>query len=270
MKKKNLQFCTASAAGEFDTAAALKTIREAGTTFQTCISGMEGILDEPLKSKFSDVNKQIVTMLAGLPSENKAPDGSVSKEVVQSLLGVLATAQAMVASLNETAKSSVTELASTKASLTGEVEKAIAAKITSGDLITKDQATKNISDATAAAVTSARAAAVTELKTVSDRRLALTTAGLPIPADEILAVADADFKVKQDAAAKRAADLKQFSKLKPERVLALCWNTDEPAYQESLTLMKDAFEAGGGSRGANGFSNRSAENKPSVTSTMLC
>jgi hypothetical protein len=251
---KSLQLCTAGVTDGIDATAAAK-IREIGKDMQTCISGLEDILEEPLKTKFSEVKTQINAMLASLPETDKVPAAMASNDILQRLLGVLSTAQMMIANLNETAKSAQSQLASTRASMTDEVNKAITAKVTAGELFTKDNHDKLVGDATSAASTAAKAAAMAETKRIGDRRQILTTASIPVPGDELLLKEDVEFEAAKTTAVKRIAELKPFG-LAAERQLALAWNTDEAAYANTLTLMQEVSAKASKGSGANGFINR--------------
>lgn len=263
MKKisNKLSLCTAAAPGEPDPETVLAAIRTAGKEFQTCIASLEDILEEPLKSKFVQVKSQINTMLAGLPESDKVPAALGANDVLRQLLGTLSMAQMMISTLDEAAKSNAKAMASTKASLPGEITSAIDARVKAGDFVTKADHDKAVSDAIASATTSARAAALAESQVIGVRKQQLATASIPVPADEALAGEDKDFTARKDAAAKRAEELKPF-KLAPERVLALCWNTDEAKYNDSLELMKKAFEAAGKPGSANPFVKRSGSDTP--------
>lgn len=243
---------------------AVKAIRTAGQEFQTCIASLEDILEEPLKSKFAEVKNQINKMLAGLPETDKVPAAMASNDVLRSLLGVLSSAQFMISGLQEAAKSNAKAMASTKAALPGEVTAAIDAKVKAGDFIPKAEHEQKLNDAVTAATTAARAAATAEIQLVGTRRQQLTTASIPVPGDDALTGEDKDFEAKKTAAAKRAEELKPF-KLAQERVIALCWNTDEKAYQDTLALAKSAFEAAGKPGGANPFANRPANDNTATT-----
>lgn len=273
MAKTKLQLCTASASGNLDVEATAK-IRQIGKEMQQCIAGLEDILDEPLKTKFTEVKNQINTMLAGLPETDKVPAAMASNDVLQRLLGVLATAQMMIASLNETAKSARTELQSTRASMTDEVTKAIDSKVKAGELFTKESHDKLVNDAATTAGNTARTAAMADFKRIADRRLQLTTASLPVPGDDILAKEDKDFTAAQDTAKKRIEELKPFG-LAADRQLALAWNTDEAAYQNNLTMLKEVAAKFSKGTGANGFINRDGngeqdKTKPAGKKIGLC
>ena len=271
LNKTKLQLCTAGATDDFDSAGTITKIREAGTAMQTCIASLEDALDEPLKSKFSEIKGKINTMLAGLPETDKVPAAMASNDVLQRLLGVLQTAQMMISSLDETAKSSSKALQSTRASIPTEIANAIDAKVKSGDLVTKDEVAKKIKDATDTAITAARQSAVTELKRVTDRKLELTTASIPVPGDEVLGAEDKDYAAKKTAAEKRTKELAPF-KLAADRVLALAWNTDESAYTNYFNDLKAVYANASTHKGANPFAaDRSGDGKsPAISKTMLC
>lgn len=270
--KQDKVLCIASAPADVDTDDVVKQIREAGKSFQTCIASLEDVLEEPLKGKFVAVKNQINTMLAGLPETDKVPAALASNDVLRSLLYALSTAQMMISNLNDTAKAAGQSLQSTKASMTSEVETAINAKVKSGELIAKAEHDKAINDATTTATNAARTAALNESKVIGARKLALTTASIPLPSDEtVLAGEDKDFEAKKAAAAKRVAELKPF-KLENDRVLALAWNTDEASYQSTLSLVKKVYESASKSGGVNPFINRdgTGETKPLKSVIGVC
>lgn len=254
--KTNLRFTMASATPADDATflkQAVTTIRTQAEGFQTCIAGLADYLEEPLKSKFIEVKSEINKMLAGLPDTDKIPAASASNDILRNLLGVLSTAQMMISSLSETAKNANSSLQSARASMTGEVEKAIAAKITSGELVKKEDVQTKITDATSAAVKQAQDNFAALQKLVADRKAQLTTAGLKAPADDILAKKDEEFTPLKTQAEKRATELKAFG-LPEDRLIALCWNPDQAAYDDAVSLM-NAVQKGGGKPGGNGFAN---------------
>jgi hypothetical protein len=136
-----------------------------------------------------------------------------------------------------------------------EIQSAIKAQLDSGDLITKDQHDKLVADATSAATTGARDAALAEIKRINERRLALTTASLPIPSDNVLSIEDAEFDPRKATAAKRVEELKPFN-LPAERVLTLAWDTEQKAYDDGLTLIKAVFDNARKGTAANPMINR--------------
>jgi hypothetical protein len=265
MKDKKLQLCIASAGGA-DTD--LDAIRKLATDIQTCVAGLEDIADEPLKSKFVEAKGIITKALAGISEPPKKEDEA--PDMVKPLLGILGATQSMLANVQESAKASATALATTKASIPAEIKSAIDTQIASGDLITKEQHGKLVADATATATTAARAAALTELKRVSDRKLALTTASLPVPSDEVLAKEDADFDARKATAAARVTELEPF-RLPAERVLALAWDTDQAAYDQTLSLCKTVLEnAKKPGTPPNPMLNRTGSDSPKKTLGGVC
>lgn len=242
-----------------DAGAVLKAIRESCSTFTTCLAGLKDVLDEPLKAQFAKAEETINLALAGLPEE--MPTGG---EVMQPLLA--ATSEA-VQHFSDVAKAAKAEVATLRASIPEEIKKAIDAQIASGELMTKASHDKAITDATSAATTAATEAATTQVKLINQRRQILATASIPTPTDDSLLAGDEkDFEARKVSVAKRIEELKGFSKLPADRVLALAWNTDEEAYQSSLALMKASYESAAASvkSGVNPFVNRPAPaNEPS-------
>lgn len=222
--------------------------RAVAGSLQTSIAALESTLEEPLKSKFAANKAEIAVLLAGLPD----PEDEDESASVESAAKLLTAMQSHCANVEASNKTAIDTLASTKASIPGQITAAIDAKITAGDLIPKDKHATAITDATSAATTAARTSAIAELGKVSARKTILATASLPIPADEVLTGEDKDFDAKKTTAIARAAELKPFG-VTAERCLALCWSTEEVSYQTTLSVMKDAWKAATGHKGVNPF-----------------
>jgi hypothetical protein len=243
-KKNKPQLCLAAVTDNaVNPVEAAKVIRAVGGELHACLTAMLPDLEEPLKTKWGDGAKKLQTALASLPADNAAPDTTA-----QVWPAVMATAQAVIGTLQETNKDLTGKLQTTLAGIPAQVTSTIDAKIKAGELIAKADHNKAVSDAISAAVTAARASALTEYQRIATRRTQLTTASIPVPADEVIAGEDAAFDAKKGTATKRLAELAPY-KLDNDRVLALCWNTDETSYQGSLSLMRKAFEAASTARG---------------------
>ena len=141
---------------EPDQRQAAQVIRESANTISLTIASMLDFLDEPLKGKFVEVKTQIDTMLASMPPSDQAPAALGANRVLTDLLSVLGMAQSMMSHLSEVAKGARREVATVRASLTGEVESALHARIEAGELVTKEALQGKID----AAVTEARNALV--------------------------------------------------------------------------------------------------------------
>lgn len=217
---------------------AAQVIRDSANQIATCIASMLDYLEEPLKGKFLEVKNQINAMLAGLPETDKVPAALDSNLVLQQLLSILGCAQSMMTNLTEAAKGANEKLAATRASLGQDIEAAITAKVTAGDLVKKADAETRVTNA----VNQARSDFQQEQRIVSERRLALNSLSLPVPADDKLTGKDEDFNARRDTAKARIDKLKEF-KIAPERLVTLAWNTDQAAFEQTLELLKDAAGA---------------------------
>lgn len=230
---------------------ALDAVRSGATQMQTCIASMLDILEEPLKTKFIEVKTQINQMLASLPASDMVPAANASNGILQQLLGVMANAQMMMTSLTEIATNARKEAQTALASLTGEVEKAVQAKISSGELLPKEKLDEKITDATSSAIAQAKKEFAETQKLVGERRQQLTVAKLCLPDDEVLAKKDDEFTPLKTRAEKRAKEIEGFG-LPADRIMTLCWNADDAAYADALALMQTVTKKGPRT-GANGF-----------------
>ncbi len=219
---------------ETSTAQAAAAVVKAGDQICLSISSMLDYLDEPLKSKFLEVKGQINTMLAGMAETDKVPAATEANYVLRQLMSVLSCAQSMMAGLTETAKAANERYVTTKASIGGEVEKAINDQVGKGDLIKKADHTLAIEEA----VKQARKTFELEAKTISDRRTSLSSLSLPAPQDAVLSGDDAAFKAKTEAAKARAEQLKGF-KISPERLTTLCWAVDDSSFKDTVEMLKE-------------------------------
>lgn len=248
---------------------AVKATKEALTVVQTTLAGLVKDVDDPLKSKWQEALNNIQVTIAGLPDPADAEDNQTAE-----VLPAITSAYQLAMTNLQGANTALNEkLQTTLAGIPAQIDAAIDARVKSGDLIPKAAVEQRVQDATAAATTAARDSALAESKRINARRTELTTAGLPVPADEILTGEDAAYAAKKTDAEKRVKELAPF-KLAADRVLTLAWNTDATAYQASFDLMKTAFEAAGNrTAGANPFISPTGgdnNHKPIRGTTFLC
>jgi hypothetical protein len=268
MKKQTLKtLCLASdVTPAAASAAASAALRAGATEVCTTLAGMLDYLDEPLKSKFLGIKNQINTTLAGLPLTDAVPAANASNNVLSDLLGLFMRSQDMLAHLNGIAKDTGTQLQTTRASMTEEVNKQVAAGVqlalNSGTHILKADLDAKVAEA----VVAEKAKWALSQKTVSERRLALASASLPVPGDELLVGEVADFDAKKVTATARIEKLKGFT-IPAEKVTQLAWNTDEAGFTSALELLNlggagktAAPAAAAAAKGANGFINGQAAN----------
>ncbi len=223
------------AAGEGDPSAteSIKVIRASASTIATAVASMLDFLDEPLKSAFVKVKSDINTMLASLPPTDQVPAALNSADLLRSLMCSFQMAQSMMSSISEYGKQSRAELVTARNSMPTDIENAITAKVTAGDLLKKDDVQAKIE----AAVTAAKNDFTQGQKIVSDRRVLLTTASLPVPADEKLLGKDEEFNPRKETAKTRAEALKTY-KVEPNQLLQLCWDADQTSFDLALNLLK--------------------------------
>jgi len=223
-------------ASDSTTEDANKALRKGATDFVTCVSGMIDYLDEPLKSKFVEAKTTVSTMLAGLPNTDKGPTGmEESLRVMQQILSVLSHAQLGMTTLAEAAKTAKAEVGTVRASITGEVEKAINTKVTAGELFSKEAIEIKVKEAT----DSARALFAKEAKTISDRRTSLAAENLPVPADETLGGEETAFKDLKTRAVGRLEKLKGFN-LSSAKLSQIAWTADDNSFTSTLELLTEA------------------------------
>jgi hypothetical protein len=212
---------------------ALKVIRESATTIATSVHSMLDYLEEPLKSSFIKVKNDINTMLAGLPETDKVPAALDTNYLLRQLMSTFQMAQSMMSSLNQFSQQTRNEMQLAKNSLTTEIEKAVTAKVTAGELVKKADVESRINTA----VETARTEFGTKTKLVSDRRTLLTTASLPVPGDDRLLGKDEEFNPRKDLAKTRAELLKPY-KVEANTLITLCWDADQPQFDLALGLLK--------------------------------
>jgi len=220
----------------------VEAIREAANGINTCLASLDDILEEPLKSKFLAVKQQINKVLASLPPTDQVPAPASNNDILRQLLYAFSGVQQMVAALTETAKTARADVQTARASITGEVEKAIGEKVKAGELLPKADHEKGVNDALAGAKTEWQA----ELKVIGDRRTAIASASLPVPADEKLAGKDEEFKARQEQAKARAEALKSL-KVPADKLTALCWDADQATFDMAIEMAKANAPASGSS-----------------------
>lgn len=216
---------------------AIKKAREIGDQMLTSVNSFMDILEEPFKGKFLQVKNDINTMLASLKPSDQAPAALESNAALRQVMYALANAQSMMKEM--------TSMVMTRASVTDEVTKAIEAQTKEGKLFTKANLDQMVADAKTAAETSIRKTIEDEGKLAKARTEILTKAGLPVPDVKHLVVGDeAAFVARQGEVTARVNELKPFG-LKADRVLSLAWDTDKPAYDATVNLLKDVCPAKG-------------------------
>lgn len=234
-----------AAAADVEPTEAAKAIRDAAGTIVTSINSMLDYLEEPLKGQFIKVKNDLNTMLAGMPETDKVPAAMEGNYILRNLMCVLATAQSMMSSLTETAKTAKASATTALNSITGEVEKGINAKVAAGEFIKKEDLPTKIEDA----VKAARTTWENGVKLVGDRTKLLTTASIPVPDAKVLSIEEKDFTPKQEAAKTRADKLKPF-KVEGDTLLQLCWDASQAEFDRTLLVLENNKAAAAPAPGA--------------------
>lgn len=210
-----------------------KLLRESFAQQRKAIDKLTGQVPDDLKDLLSPIGKQYDLVLASLPADG-GDSGDDNANVHQFDPDSFSPVLTLVDKLSTENK----DLRLQVASIDTKVTEGIKAKVDAGELITKENAQK----ATDTALTQERQ----QFKLASDRRTALVTASLPIPADEaILLKPDAEFRPAQETAAKRVKDLtaKKVT-LQPAMLSKLAW-TDEADYTDRVALIDAAQKVPG-------------------------
>lgn len=227
---------------------AAAALRAFASTLTPMFDKLMPSLDEGMKARFAEIKGEITTTLASLPGGDLGGCNPDNSAIVGQLTSALQRTQSLIESLSTALTGKATDLANVRASMPGEIQKAIEAKVTAGEYLTKDSAKKLADDA----VSAARSGWITEQKNVADRRTALATASLPVPAsDEPLMGDDAAFNSKKQKATERVEKLKTFATLSPARVAELAWGYSDEAFNSTVEILTEAKgspkpSAGGG------------------------
>jgi hypothetical protein len=203
-------------------------LRSIGAELHAGIADLTADLSEPMKGRFAAIDTEITRAIASLPSNDRTPVADQSAAI-----DLLSGAQNVINSLAEVAKAARQEIATVRASVTTEVEKAIAVKISSGELLTKDASTKAVTTAAETAKESVRK----EQKILGDRTRAVASLNLPsTPSDEVLAGKDEDFNAKSDRAKARAEKLKGFT-VASATLSKLVWASSDSDFNDAVDLL---------------------------------
>lgn len=238
-KTPSAKTITQLCAGEVITPGDIAAVRLAGQEIITSLNSACAVEDlaPELRDTFNNVKTSINTMLAGLPETDKVPAAMESGSILRQLMYVLQSAQQMIAQAADVAKRAKGDVKTALATLTTEVDKAVNAKIAAGEVVTKADYDKGVAEATKAG----REVALTETKRLNDRRTALASANLPVPAETKLSAEDKEFVAAETEAKRRHAIIAPF-KLPTDRVTTLCWDIDAATFDMIAKTIGDAHK----------------------------
>lgn len=214
----------------------LALVAAACTTQSKVLCGMETNLPEPWKTEIGKLRGEFDAVLAKMPvTEQVDAAGGVNQGLRE-----LSYAVERLVSINEAMTGMVSRLRGESdtvlASMPDRVSAAVTEKIAAGELVTSEQAAKNVSDAVAAV--DARHALA------NGRRGALVTAGLPMPPESVLTAEEAVFDAARSEAVSRTEALKKKGvALNGAPVADLVW-ASKPDFEQRIGLIDAVLAAG--------------------------
>lgn len=196
------------------------------------LAGLDAFLataDEAVKGDLNPIRDNIVAALGGLEPDVKAKDG-VSQAL---LLNVLTASQSAFAKVGEVLAVSRAETKTARDGIPAAVTAEIDRQVKAGTIFTKEA----VDAAVKSGVTLAHDEWAKETKMISDRKVALSSESIPVPADATMAAKEDVFATARLTAKVRAEVLKPFN-LPADKLVTLCWDADEATYN----LVADAYK----------------------------
>jgi len=160
--------------------------------FQPHVTALQGILDklpEAMRPDFLKLKNDLNEQLSKLAPTDQVPAALDASYALSSFANAMERMQEYATAMTNRLAGMTTKLSETNGSLD-----ALNKKVTDGLLITKEAATELCSKAKTDALDSIKPTIVAMRKQVVE------LAGLPMPADDVLALADAEFTPRFDAA----------------------------------------------------------------------
>jgi len=199
------------------------------------LAGLETALPDPWKTEIGALRKEFDLILNQMPPADNVPPapGVAATTGLESLTfavsHLLSINEQMTAMLKNMRASADTQLSGIPDRVTAEIQ----AKITAGELLTKETAEAAKTEAVNIATTALQERA----KVMNARRGTLIAAELPLPNDDILAAEPPTFDGAQKEAIKRLGELKQKQiSLSGAPLADLLWSPPD-RYTHDLQLM---------------------------------
>ncbi len=203
------------------------------------------ILGEPWRSKLLEIKGRLDASLETLPPTDQIPAAQEARFGLDILKNQLLCVQNIINSLGAVIKSKSQETANALASITGEVEKGIDAKVKAGEVLRKT----DVEGMVAKARQEGEQAGFARGKKLLDRRNALALAGLPAEivaqAPESILVSDDEkaFEASRDAAKDRLSKLQTFGlAVASATVQALAW-APQADFDKQFASLEEVFKA---------------------------
>lgn len=207
---------------------------------QIILAAFSGIdkLSDPLKTEFSRVQADVQQVLASFPADDEPiVAGADASTAFANLTKIVKGNQELMSACKLEAEKAIADKLTALASVPVEVEKVVAAKLASGDLMKKEDVATKIADAIAAA----RTAIADEFRVVADRRTQLASLKIN-PADADLTGSDEDFKAKSEKARARLEKVAGFG-LPEDRMTQLAWAVPDAQFDDTVALLSAARAA---------------------------
>jgi hypothetical protein len=224
-------FHAADPVGEI-TQTEMSELRAGLTDISKSLNSLDDLLDEPLKGQFKQAKDTINRALAALPETDKVPAALDAGSALRQLLWAFRSAQDTIGRIAGIAKDAKSEVATVRASMGGEIDKAIDGKIKAGELFKKEDHTAAVQEAEK----NSRALFSAELKTLSERRTKAAELGIPAPADEVLTGEEKVFTDLLSRAKNRLPKLKGFT-LASAQTVELAWVEPDAGFDKVISLM---------------------------------
>jgi hypothetical protein len=213
--------------------ATLVALLKAGLTEnQRVLCGMEEGLPEPWKGEIRAMREQFDQVLAKMPDTEKVGAAQEANWGITELCFAVNRLLSTQTGLATALKKLQGERAAEMAGLDGKIGAAIETRVAAGDFIPKAVLQTKIDEA----VTAATGALAARHQTIETRRAELVKAGLPLPGDESLLVAEEKtFTAAKTEAASRSSILKTkgiSDKAHPETLSGLVWAGKEQFERE--------------------------------------
>ncbi len=206
------------------------------------------ILGEPWRSKLLEIKGRLDASLETLPPTDQIPAAQEARFGLDILKNQLLCVQNIINSLGSVIKAKSQETANALASISGEVEKGIEAKVKAGELLRKSDVEGMVSKARE----DGEKAGFAKGKALVDRRNALALAGLPAEIvaqapDAVLILEDEKaFESQRDAAKDRLTKLQGVGLAAASAtVQALAW-APQADFDKQFASLEEVFKASKG------------------------
>ena len=226
--------------------------------FQSQVTALNALIDtltDPLKSQYSALRDQFNQLLSGLPPLEQHAAAEQINFGLDVLVGCIERANEVIAGLQGMLRQGQQESETQVQALQSRIAQ-FEAWLKNGELVEKAVHQELLSAATAKASQEAAGeaerkvraefeAAAARAKLVADRKAAVASAGLPVPAEDLLSAAEETFKAAKTKAQSRVEALKAKGMAATNGlVVRMAW-CSESEYAELAGLVDEALKGRG-------------------------